>query len=88
MNTLKTTLLLTGLTLLLVAMGGALGGRGGMLTALVFAAAMNFGTYWFSDKIVLRMYGAREVTEAQNPASTASCAGSRARRGSRCRAST
>ena len=68
MNTLKTAFLLTCLTLLLVAIGGALGGRSGMVTAFVIAAAMNFGTYWFSDKIVLRMYGAREVTESEQPA--------------------
>jgi len=66
-NTLKTALLLTCLTLLLVAMGGAMGGKTGLITAFVFAAAMNLGAYWFSDRIVLRMYGAREVTEAENP---------------------
>lgn len=67
MNRLKTTLLLTLLTLLLVSMGGAIGGRGGMLTAFIMAAVMNFGSYWFSDKIVLRMYGAREIDRADNP---------------------
>lgn len=67
MNTLKTTILLTALTLLLVAMGGAIGGRGGMLIAFVIAAAMNFGTYWFSDSIVLRMYGAKEVSADEKP---------------------
>lgn len=67
MNTLKTTILLTMLTLVLVAMGGAIGGKSGVVAAFFFAALMNFGAYWFSDTIVLRMYGAREVTEAENP---------------------
>jgi heat shock protein HtpX len=66
-NTLKTALLLTCLTLLLVAMGGAMGGKSGLVIAFFFAAAMNLGAYWYSDKLVLRMYGAREVTEAENP---------------------
>ena len=60
-NTLKTTLLLGGLTGLLLAIGGAFGGQGGMTIALIFAALMNFGSYWFSDKIVLSMYRAQEV---------------------------
>lgn len=68
MNQFKTTLLLSLLTVLLVAMGGAIGGSGGMLIAFVMAAVMNFGSYWFSDKIVLRMYGAQEITRNENPA--------------------
>ncbi|CAH2029899.1 Protease HtpX homolog [Trichlorobacter ammonificans] len=68
MNRFKTTVLLSLLTVLLVMMGGALGGQGGMLIAFVMAAVMNFGSYWFSDKIVLRMYNAQEVTRADNPA--------------------
>jgi heat shock protein HtpX len=60
-NTLKTTLLLGALTGILLAIGGWLGGQGGMVIALIFAAAMNFGSYWFSDKIVLSMYSAQEV---------------------------
>ncbi|MBI5446062.1 MAG: zinc metalloprotease HtpX [Deltaproteobacteria bacterium] len=68
MSGLKTAFLLTCLTLLLVAMGGALGGKSGLVIAFVFAAAMNLGTYWFSDSIVLRMYGAREVAEGESPA--------------------
>lgn len=67
MNTLKTTFLLTLLTLLLVMAGGALGGQSGMLMALVFAGVMNFVSYWFSDKIVLKMYRAKEVTESESP---------------------
>ena len=67
MNHVKTTLLLSLLTVLLVFMGGAIGGKGGMLIAFVMAAVMNFGSYWFSDKIVLRMYGAQEITRNENP---------------------
>ena len=68
MNRLKTTFLLTCLTLLLVAMGSAIGGRSGMVIAFVIAGAMNFFSYWYSDKIVLKMYRAKEVTEQQHPA--------------------
>jgi heat shock protein HtpX len=67
-NTLTTTALLGALTGLLVLAGGAIGGRGGMVVALVFAALMNFGMYWFSDKLALRMSGAREVSEQEQPA--------------------
>jgi heat shock protein HtpX len=67
MNMLKTTLLMALLTLLLVLAGGAMGGRNGMTMALVMAGVMNIGSYWFSDKIVLAMYGAREVSEAESP---------------------
>jgi len=67
MNTLRTTILMALLTVLLVLAGGAIGGRNGMTMALVMAGVMNFVSYWFSDKIVLAMYGAREVTEAESP---------------------
>lgn len=67
MNSLKTTVLMVFLTLMLVAVGGLIGGKSGMTFALVMAFGMNFITYWFSDKIVLRMYGAREVSEAEAP---------------------
>ena len=67
MNTLKTTFLLTALTLLLLFFGKALGGNSGMMFALVMADVMNFVSYWFSDKIVLKMYGAKEATEAEAP---------------------
>jgi len=67
MNSTKTVILLGLLTGLLVAAGGALGGQNGMLIALVIAAAMNFFSYWFSDKIVLSMYRAQPVTESQAP---------------------
>jgi len=67
MNTLKTTFLMALLTVLLVTLGGALGGQGGMAIAFVMAAGMNFFSYWFSDKMVLSMYGAREISEADDP---------------------
>lgn len=67
MNRFKTTLLLTLLTMLLVFMGGAIGGKGGMMIAFVMAAVMNFGSYWFSDKIVLKMYNAQEITREVHP---------------------
>jgi len=67
MNTFKTTLLLGALTGLLLLIGGYFGGRGGVVIAFIFAIVMNFGAYWFSDKIILRMYSAQEVTEAQVP---------------------
>ena len=67
MNTLKTTFLLTLLTLLFVFIGQMLGGNSGMMVSLVFAAIMNLTTYWFSDKIVLAMYRAQPVTESDNP---------------------
>jgi heat shock protein HtpX len=67
MNNIKTLVLLVTLTLVLVWVGGAIGGKQGMTIALIFTFGMNFVAYWFSDKIVLRMYGAREVTESEAP---------------------
>jgi heat shock protein HtpX len=66
-NQLRTTLLLAALTVLLVLIGQWIGGRQGMVVALVLAAVMNFGSYWFSDKIVLAMYRARPITRDQAP---------------------
>jgi heat shock protein HtpX len=66
-NTMKTALLLTVLTVLFVVVGKAIGGESGMVFAFGLAVVMNVGSYWFSDRIVLRMYGAREVTEAESP---------------------
>jgi len=66
-NTLKTTLLLGLLTGLLVIAGGVIGGNSGMLLGFVIAVALNFGSYWFSDKIALKMAGAREVSSAEAP---------------------
>jgi heat shock protein HtpX len=60
-NTVKTALLLGTMSALLLLIGEALGGAGGMVIGFFFAAATNFGSYWFSDKIVLRMYNAQEV---------------------------
>ena len=67
MNTFKTALLLTGLTLLLVFAGDYFGGRNGMVIAFLFAAAMNFFSYFYSDKIALSMYRAQPVTREQLP---------------------
>jgi len=66
-NTLKTTLLLGLLTGLILWFGGYVGGQSGMMIAFLFALLMNFGAYWFSDKIVLAMYRAREVDPQQAP---------------------
>jgi heat shock protein HtpX len=66
-NWFRTTLLLGILTALIVWIGTLFGGRQGMVFAFVLAMAMNFFSYWFSDKIVLRMYRAKEVTPQQNP---------------------
>jgi len=60
-NTIKTALLLGLMSALLMALGQALGGGQGLIIGFLFAVLMNFGSYWFSDKIVLRMYGAQEV---------------------------
>ncbi len=60
-NGLKTAFLLGLLSALLLAIGELLGGSGGLMVAFVFAVVMNFMSYWFSDKIVLRMYNAQEV---------------------------
>jgi heat shock protein HtpX len=66
-NVLKTGLLLAVLTAMLVLAGGAIGGQRGMLVAFFIALAMNVFSYWFSDKIVLSMYRAQRVDEAQAP---------------------
>ncbi|CAO0821490.1 Protease HtpX homolog [Desulfarculales bacterium] len=76
MNQIKTVVLLGTLTGLIVLLGGAIGGRGGMMVALLLAAAMNFFSYWYSDKIVLAMYQAQPVDERQTPASTPWCTSS------------
>jgi heat shock protein HtpX len=67
MNNLKTIVLLTFLTLMFVFAGAAIGGKQGMTFAFLMALGMNFFAYWFSDKIVLKMYGAREVRESEAP---------------------
>jgi heat shock protein HtpX len=66
-NVLRTTVLLAALTALFLVIGAALGGNQGMVIAFIFALLMNFASYWFSDKIVLAMYGAREVSLHEAP---------------------
>jgi heat shock protein HtpX len=67
MNPIKSVLLLGILTGLLLFIGGLFGGKGGVVIAFLFAIVRNFGAYWLSDKIVLRMYKAQEVTGTQVP---------------------
>jgi heat shock protein HtpX len=67
MNNLKTLVLLAALSGLLIALGGALGGSQGVVLALVFAAVMNIGSYWFSADILLRMAHAREIQREDDP---------------------
>ncbi|MEM1244467.1 MAG: zinc metalloprotease HtpX [Pseudomonadota bacterium] len=67
MNWLRTTLLLGLLTGLLIFVGYAIGGQTGMIIAFIIAMVMNFGSYWFSDKIVLRAYGAKQVGPNEAP---------------------
>ncbi len=66
-NNLKAVFLLTLLSGIFLALGLFVGGQIGLIVALVFAVAMNIGSYWFSDKLALKMTGAREVTPAQEP---------------------
>ena len=67
MNYARTALLMAAITGLFLALGWVFGGQQGMVMAFVFALAMNFFSYWFSDKLVLRMYGAREIGEGDAP---------------------
>ena len=66
-NMMKTAILMAAITALFMAMGGMMGGRTGMMMALVAALGMNFFSYWFSDQMVLKMYNAREVDETSAP---------------------
>src|SRR3954463_11322285 len=66
-NSIKTVLLLGLLTGIILVIGEIFGGPQGMAIALVFSLLLNFGSYWFSDKIVLAMYRARAVSEAEAP---------------------
>ena len=68
MNYVRTAILLAGMTALFMGCGYLIGGQGGMLIALALAAGMNLFAYWNSDKMVLRMYGARQVSRADAPA--------------------
>ena len=66
-NLLKTAVLMAAITALFMAIGSLIGGHSGMMFALVAALAMNFFSYWFSDKLVLRMYNAQQVDETSAP---------------------
>ena len=66
-NMMKTAILMAAITALFMAIGSMLGGRSGMMLALLFALGMNFFSYWFSDKMVLRMYNAQQVDETTAP---------------------
>lgn len=66
-NLMKTAVLMAAITALFMAIGGMVGGRTGMMLALVVAVGMNFFSYWFSDQMVLKMYNAREVDETSAP---------------------
>lgn len=68
MNNLRTAVLMATISGLLIAVGGAVGGTGGVMIALVFAALMNMGSYWFSADIVLRSSGAHEIERSEDPA--------------------
>jgi len=67
MNRMKATMLLAALTALFLWIGQSLGGQQGFVLALLLAGGMNFASYWWSDRIVLRMHGAQEVTEREAP---------------------
>ncbi|MCU7497491.1 MAG: zinc metalloprotease HtpX [Ignavibacteria bacterium] len=67
MNTLKTVFFMTLMMVLFLFVGGLLGGEKGIMIAFIFSLVMNFGSYWFSDKIVLTMYGAKQVSEGEFP---------------------
>jgi len=66
-NLMKTAVLMAAITALFMALGSMIGGRSGMTMALVVALGMNFFSYWFSDKLVLKMYDAQEVDETSAP---------------------
>jgi heat shock protein HtpX len=67
MNSLKVTFLMVGLMILFMGVGYLAGGQSGMVLAFVLALVMNFFTYWYSDRVVLKMYRARQITEADHP---------------------
>ena len=66
-NLMKTAILMAAITALFMAIGSLMGGQTGMMLALAVAVAMNFFSYWFSDKMVLKMYNAREVDATSAP---------------------
>lgn len=67
MNTVKSLILLTLLSAILLFIGGAIGGKNGLIIAFVFALVMNFASYWWSDKIVLKMYRGKEIEPEEAP---------------------
>jgi heat shock protein HtpX len=67
MNMVRTGLLMAAMTAIFLAIGYAIGGNGGMIFALVFAMATNFIAYWYSDSMVLSMYGAKEISKNESP---------------------
>ena len=67
MNTVKTVFLMTLMMMLFLMVGGLLGGKDGLIIAFLFSLGMNFFSYWFSDKIILSIYGAREVSPQEAP---------------------
>ena len=66
-NYLKTAVLMAGIVALFMAIGAMIGGQQGMMIAFVIALGMNFFSYWFSDKMVLKMYNAQQVDETTAP---------------------
>ncbi|MBA3625860.1 MAG: protease HtpX, partial [Methylibium sp.] len=67
LNLIKTGVLMAAITALFMAIGSVLGGQQGMVIALLIALGMNFFSYWFSDKLILKMYNAQEVDETSAP---------------------
>ncbi len=80
-NTIKTGMLMAALTALFMVAGQAMGGQGGMAVALLMAIGMNFFAYWFSDRLALKMGGAREVEQSEAPVLHSLVAGLAARAG-------
>jgi heat shock protein HtpX len=87
-NLMKTAILMAAITALFMLLGSMLGGPSGMMLALVVALGMNFFSYWFSDKMVLKMYNAREVDDSPRRSSYAWCVNSPPTPASRCPRST
>jgi len=87
-NWVKTAMLMAAIMALFGVVGGMVGGRSGMLLALVFGGAMNVFSYWFSDKMVLKMYNAQEVDETSAPQFYGMVRDLAHRAGCRCRGST
>ena len=81
---LKTFMLLALLSGLIIVLGGALGGKTGIVIAFGLALIMNVGSYWYSDKIVLRMYQARELSESEAPMIYTACCNWHVSRSDRC----